>query len=159
MASRIDTIFANLAARPATHDSDVTIPVFTYAKLPEGDLPGTQAARVIRYISVDANADSAFLGLGPGMTILWTVSDVLYFKQAADGGQYYESEPHLLEYAKSYLNEMYQDAGIDQQTEIETISVTPGVVFWPDDGSEGHAYYGVTCLLEMREHLVGLQST
>ena len=98
--------------------------------------------------------EGTFIAIGTGMTIIWTINDLMLWQPINQGSGLKEFASELVDYAGKYIDAMrtfgkcpYAD------TTVESVSISPGIYEWPASG--GTNYAGVMCQLQIREALSG----
>jgi hypothetical protein len=154
MASKITSIYSNIASREVYYDSDVVPRVWDLNDIEkfDGEVANSCPVRVLSVISPESGLESAtFVEMGNNIEITWKISDLLLIRPTAHGGSLRNSLPQMINYQVDYLEAIQADKTPTSQSYIDHMYMNRGVFRFPTDESD--SYYGVEAVITIVEYI------
>ena len=155
MASQITNIYNALDAVTITVGS-VTPTSYDLDELPESIHTAQLPCRLLLPVGNDnagEGRDGEFIAIGTGITINWTIKDLLLWQVSEQGRGLSEFAPKLVEYCGKYADAMRSFKCPYANSALESFSMMPGMYEYP--AGSGNWYAGVMCYLQIKEVISG----
>lgn len=155
MASQIINIYNALDAVSVTVKGK-TPKVYDLEELPESIHTAQLPCRLLLPVGNDnagEGRDGEFIAIGTGITVNWTVKDLMLWKPSEQGRGLSDFAPVLVEYCGLYADAMRSFKCPYANSALESFSMMPGMYEYPV--GSGNWYAGVMCYLQIKEVISG----